>query len=88
MKRKLHDSSDLWPVLASSTSTVHRAASVDQRARTTLWSYRIRSSMPCSFAVSCRYARMDGPSAMAFPSFHGRKEKPRVYMSESERMPG
>jgi hypothetical protein len=31
---------------------------------------------------------MSGASAMAFGLVHGRNEKPSVYMSESERMPG
>src|SRR5882757_2267227 len=31
---------------------------------------------------------MDEPSAMAFASVHGRNEKPRVNMSESDRTPG
>jgi hypothetical protein len=44
--------------------------------------------MPYSRAVSLRYWRIEGPSAMAFGFVHGRNEKPSVYMSESERMPG
>ena len=31
---------------------------------------------------------IDGPSAMAFSDVHGLNRKPRVNMSESERMPG
>ena len=31
---------------------------------------------------------IDGPSAMAFSEVHGLKRKPRVNMSESDRMPG
>ncbi len=31
---------------------------------------------------------MSGPSAIAFSEVHGLKRKPRVNMSESERIPG
>ena len=44
--------------------------------------------MPFSAAVSRMYSRIDGPSAMALAFVHGLNEYPRVYMSESERMPG
>jgi hypothetical protein len=44
--------------------------------------------MPDSATVSFRYDMIDGPSAMAFSDVHGLNRKPRVNMSESERMPG
>ena len=49
---------------------------------------RIWRSIPNSWAVSRRYFRMEGPSAMALASFQGRKEYPSVNISESERIPG
>ena len=45
-------------------------------------------SVPSSAAVSLMYRRMDSPSEMDFSPRQGRKEYPRVNMSESERMPG
>ncbi len=75
-------------VLPSRTSTVQRACSLDQRAPTARLPYRIFRSIPYSAAVSWMYARIDGPSAMAFGFFHGRNGKPSVCMSESDRMPG
>ena len=43
--------------------------------------------MPASRAVSEMYRRIVDPSAIALASAHGRKEYPRVYMSESARTP-
>jgi hypothetical protein len=81
-------SSTVSPLSVRSTPTVQRASSVDQSALTTRWWKRILRSMPYMLAVSFTYLRIAGPSAIAFASGHGRKRKPSVYMSESERMPG
>ena len=71
-----------------STRTVQRFSASDQSAAITFWPYRMCLSIPDSATVSFRYDMMDGPSAMAFSDVHGLNRKPRVNMSESDRMPG
>src|SRR2546430_4657269 len=87
MKRKLQVKCTTSFRSPRSTSTAHRACSDDHDARLTRWPNRIWRAIPCSFAVWRRYSRIDHPSAMALGPFQGLKEYPRVYMSESERMP-
>lgn len=70
------------------TRRVQRAVAVEKSALRTRWWKRIRSSTPNSRAVSATYSRMEAPSAMALAPRQGRKEYPRVCMSESERTPG
>jgi hypothetical protein len=74
---------DSWSV-----STVHRASAVDQDAASTFRPKRMFRSIPYVDAVSCRYSRIDGPSAIAFAAVHGWNGKPSVNMSESDRIPG
>jgi hypothetical protein len=61
------------PVSLRRTVTVQRASADDQSAETTWWWRRILSRTPYSSAVSSMYRRIDGPSAIAFESFQGRK---------------
>ena len=60
------------------------------RARITMGSARAleRVAGANAAAVSRRYSRIEGPSAMALGLVHGRNVYPSVYMSESERIPG
>ena len=71
-----------------STVSVQRLSASDQSAAVTRCRYRTWSSMPFSVAASVTYCRIEAPSAMAFADAHGLNRNPRVYMSESERMPG
>ena len=76
------------PVSTRSAVTDHLASSDDQSAATMRCRKWIFWSTPVSAAVSVMYCRIDGPSAMVLSPSHGRNEYPRVYMSESDRMPG
>ena len=69
-------------------AAAQRALSLDQAARFTQCPKRMWRSMPCSRVVSFTYARIEGPSAIAFGFVHGLNLYPSVCMSESERMPG
>jgi len=60
----------------------------DQFAAVTRVLKRIFSKIPDSRAVSSTYRRICSPPTIAWSSDHGRKGKPSVYMSESERTPG
>ncbi len=76
------------PVSVRSAVTCQHPSGVDQFAAVIRWLNRMCWSIPSMAAVSLMYCRMSAPSAIAFSPFHGRKEYPRVYMSESDRMPG
>ncbi len=60
----------------------------DQLAPVILWWKRIFESIPYSRAVSWTYSRIEVPSTIARSLSQGRKGKPSVNMSESERIPG
>src|SRR5271168_2889438 len=80
-----------WNVLgvpSALTESDQACSADDQLAELTLclnWTFL---SMPYMEADSLTYLMISGPSAMAFSSVHGRHGKPKVYRSESERIPG